>query len=95
MKIDNTPITPAGTRETAQTKTATRTSGQSPAPDRTDDAAFNVDISAAAGEKSGEVADEDQARRDKIAAIRAQLAAGSYSISGRDVAEKMLETIKG
>lgn len=44
---------------------------------------------------SSEVADEDQARRDKIAAIRAQLAAGSYSISGRDVAEKMLETIKG
>jgi flagellar biosynthesis anti-sigma factor FlgM len=95
MKIDNTPITPAGTRETDQTKTAARTSGNSPAPDRTDEAAFSVDISAAAGQKSSEVANEDQTRRDKIAAIRAQLAAGSYSISGRDVAEKILETIKG
>ncbi len=95
MKIDNTPITPAGTRETDQTKTAAHTSGNTPAPDRTDEAAFSVDISAAAGEKSSEGADEDQARRDKIAAIRAQLAAGSYSISGKDVAEKILETIKG
>lgn len=38
---------------------------------------------------------EDEARRAKIEAIRQQLAAGSYCISGKDVAGKILEVIKG
>lgn len=37
---------------------------------------------------------EDQARLDKIATIRAQLASGSYNISGKDVAEKILKVLK-
>lgn len=38
---------------------------------------------------------EDEARRAKIEAIRQQLASGSYQISGKDVAGKILEVIKG
>ena len=38
---------------------------------------------------------EDEARRDRLNAIRQQLAEGSYNISGKDVAEKMLNVLKG
>lgn len=38
---------------------------------------------------------EDDARRTKIEAIRQQLASGSYLISGKDVAGKILDIIKG
>lgn len=41
-----------------------------------------------------EVCCEDAARRAKIEAIRQQLAAGSYLISGKDVAGKILDIIK-
>ena len=38
---------------------------------------------------------EDEARRERLNIIRQQLAAGSYNISGKDVAEKMLKVLKG
>lgn len=38
---------------------------------------------------------EDEARRERLNAIRQQLAEGSYNISGKDVAEKMLKVLKG
>lgn len=38
---------------------------------------------------------EDEARRERLDAIRRQLAAGSYNISGKDVADKMLNMLKG
>jgi flagellar biosynthesis anti-sigma factor FlgM len=38
---------------------------------------------------------EDEARRERLNAIRQQLAEGSYNISGKDVAEKMLNVLKG
>jgi flagellar biosynthesis anti-sigma factor FlgM len=93
MKIDAPPHNPAGVLETLQTRSASRRHDDTQVPARTDDA-FSVDISAAAEQKAAAAAEEDQARRDKVAAIRAQLAAGSYNISGRDVAEKLLESLK-
>jgi flagellar biosynthesis anti-sigma factor FlgM len=93
MKIDTPPINPAGVLETTQPRSAGRSHGDAQTPARTDDA-FSVDISAEAGQKAAATAEDDQARREKIAAIRAQLAAGSYSISGKDVAEKILDSIK-
>lgn len=93
MKIDTPPINSARVLETPQTRSAGHRHDDAQVPDKTDDA-FSVDISPAAGQKAAAAAEEDQARRDKIAAIRAQLAAGSYSISGKDVAEKILESIK-
>jgi flagellar biosynthesis anti-sigma factor FlgM len=38
---------------------------------------------------------EDEARREKLDSIRQKLAEGSYNISGKDVAEKMLNVLKG
>ena len=37
---------------------------------------------------------EDEARRERLNAIRRQLEDGSYNISGKDVAEKMLRVLK-
>ena len=38
---------------------------------------------------------EDETRRERLNIIRQQLAEGSYNISGKDVAEKMLKVLKG
>lgn len=38
---------------------------------------------------------EDEARRERLNIIRQQLAEGSYNISGKDVADKMLNVLKG
>lgn len=38
---------------------------------------------------------EDEARRDRLNAIRQQLAEGTYNISGKDVANKILNVLKG
>jgi anti-sigma28 factor (negative regulator of flagellin synthesis) len=38
---------------------------------------------------------EDEGRRERLNAIRQQLAEGSYNISGKDVAEKILNVLKG
>lgn len=38
---------------------------------------------------------EDEARRERLNMIRQQLAEGSYNISGKDVAHKMLNVLKG
>jgi flagellar biosynthesis anti-sigma factor FlgM len=51
--------------------------------------AVNVELSATASMMS-----EDEARLEKLNTIRQQLAEGSYSISGKDVAEKMLKLLQ-
>lgn len=38
---------------------------------------------------------EDEARRERLNVIRHQLAEGSYNISGKDVADKILTVLKG
>jgi flagellar biosynthesis anti-sigma factor FlgM len=38
---------------------------------------------------------EDEARRERLIIIRQQLAEGSYNISGKDVADKILNVLKG
>lgn len=38
---------------------------------------------------------EDEVRRARLDVIRQQLAEGSYNISGKDVADKMLNVLKG
>lgn len=61
---------------------------------RAEDPAYNVYLSAAA-EQMTSVDQEEEARRAKVAAIRDQLASGSYNISGKDVASKILGALKG
>jgi len=38
---------------------------------------------------------DDEARRERLEVIRRQLAEGSYNISGKDVADKILNVLKG
>ncbi len=49
-----------------------------------------IDISSAAQQLA-----EDEARRERLSIIRQQLAEGSYNISGKDVANKILNVLKG
>lgn len=38
---------------------------------------------------------DDEARRERLNLIRQQLSEGTYSISGKDVADKILNVLKG
>lgn len=58
------------------------------------DSAFNVQISDKVKEMMTAVPSEDEIRLDKVAAIREQLAKGNYNISGKDVADKILNALK-
>lgn len=51
--------------------------------------AVNVEISSTAKHMS-----EDEARLERLNAIRQQLAEGTYNISGKDVANKILKVLK-
>lgn len=53
------------------------------------DQAATVEISTTAMQMS-----EDEARIERLNAIRRQLAEGTYNISGKDVADKILKVLK-
>jgi flagellar biosynthesis anti-sigma factor FlgM len=59
-----------------------------------DNEAYSVQISHAAEQAAAPLRSDDVIH-DKVAAIREQLAAGTYSISGKDVANKILGALKG
>ena len=56
---------------------------------------FTVTLSREAALAAGSADAEEAARRERVAAIRAQLASGSYNISGKDVADKILKVMGG
>ena len=56
--------------------------------------AFNVQLSDKVKDMMAAVPSEDEVRLDKVAAIREQLAKGNYNISGKDVADKILNALK-
>ena len=51
---------------------------------------IEVDLSSAAVQLA-----DDEARRERLNVIRQQLSEGSYNISGKDVANKILNVLKG
>lgn len=57
------------------------------------DAPFSLELSAAV-ERMKETPQEDEIRRARVEAIRNQLASGTYNISGKDVANKILKALK-
>ncbi|NVN90024.1 MAG: flagellar biosynthesis anti-sigma factor FlgM [Desulfuromonadales bacterium] len=101
MKIDQNIQLSPGKLESTQKTVTTRTTKEAAAPDKTGAAAFSVTISKTAGQlaKATELlakapAAEDGIRHERVAAIREQLASGSYTISGKDVATKILNVLK-
>jgi flagellar biosynthesis anti-sigma factor FlgM len=55
--------------------------------------AFSVQLTKTA-EHTHEPLKTDEVSHDKVAAIRDQLAAGTYRISGKDIANKILRSLK-
>jgi len=70
-------------------KPAARAKGDAGQPSLRGGDAVNVELSATALQMA-----EDEARLEKLNIIRQQLAEGSYNISGKDVAEKMLKILQ-
>ena len=95
MSIDTIHSSTTAAADVAQKKTGARPPAQAPAAQKPEDIAFKVNISPGAGQQLQTTAHDDEIRRDKVAAIRDQLAAGNYNISGKDVATKILNALKG
>ncbi len=58
------------------------------------DEPFSVELSSAS-ERIGAPQSPDEISHDRVAAIRDQLASGTYNLSGKDVANKILGVLKG
>ena len=90
MKIDERVANYMALLNADTTRTAAKPGEIPGTPAHVEAAADQVDVSPDAARLA-----EDEARRERLEAIRQQLAAGSYNISGKDVADKMLNLLKG
>lgn len=93
MKIENGTIRSGTPLESLLKKTAKQADAEIAPSANNIDEAFSVELSATA-EKLDKLPGSDEINRDKVAAIRAQLASGTYNISGKDVANKILSVLK-
>lgn len=76
--------------ETARSASQTGSAAETNAGTGAGTATVAVDISPTAVQLA-----DDEARRERLESIRKQLAEGSYNISGKDVANKILTVLKG
>lgn len=89
MKIDpNEPVLSPEAFRKKQTVTGPDVAGKKAAAGD----AFVVELSSKIKQMSNP--ENDEARQARVAAIRAQLASGDYNISGKDVANKILDMLK-
>jgi negative regulator of flagellin synthesis FlgM len=93
MKIENETMSSIAQMEAQQKKAASHTVTESAQTVKSSDEAFRVDISSKA-EQLSKPQNQDEISRDRVAAIRDQLASGTYNISGKDVANKILGVLK-
>ena len=90
MKINpNEPVHSQETLRKKQTVTGSKTDGKDVAAAGD---AFVVELSSKIKQMSEP--QNDEVRQARVAAIRAQLASGEYNISGKDVANKILDLLK-
>lgn len=90
MKIDDRASTHKSLLNSDNIKNAGRSKEDEVQKDLSQDRVVNVEISSTAQQMS-----EDVARLERLNAIRQQLTEGTYSISGKDVANKILKVLKG
>ena len=90
MKIDNRISDYMALLNSSTVKPGTQSAHATESPTTPGAASSEVAISPSAVQLA-----EDNARRERLNAIRQQLAEGSYNISGKDVADKMLNVLKG
>lgn len=93
MKIENESIHPFSAQETQAKKPARLSGTEKPQPAKPVSDAFSIELSPAA-EQLNPPRDPDEISRARVAAIRDQLASGTYNISGKDVANKILGVLK-
>lgn len=90
MKINpNDPVQPPETFRKKQTALGSDAVGKKTASAGD---AFIVELSSKIKQMSEP--QDDEARQARVAAIRSQLATGDYNISGKDVANKILDLLK-
>lgn len=95
MKIETGTIKYSAPLDTAQEKPVARQAEEARQPAKPGDTAFSVQLSARLQQIAATSPDDDEIRQAKVAAIRDQLASGNYNISGKDVATKILNALKG
>jgi len=89
MKIDDRLSNCMSLLNSNSVKPPTRTKGNSGQAVLSENSAVSVEISATASQMT-----EDEVRLEKLNRIRQQLADGSYNISGKNVAQKILKIIQ-
>lgn len=94
MKIETGTMSPIVPKERSLKKAGTPVARETTQPAKPTDNAFSVVISSKA-DQLNQPQSPDEISRDRVAAIRDQLAAGTYNISGKDVANKILGVLKG
>ena len=94
MKIENGSPNIIVPLETALLKKSSAAAKEGQAAQNSSQKAFNVQLSAAVENMNASL-ENDTVRQDKVETIRKQLAAGTYNISGKDVADKILNILKG
>ncbi|MFA7061534.1 MAG: flagellar biosynthesis anti-sigma factor FlgM [Pedobacter sp.] len=96
MKIESGQQNYSAALDASQKKAAaTRPKDGALQPAKADSNAFSVELSTAVEKMNTSVQEDDETRRQKVDAIRQQLASGTYNISGKDVADKILNALKG
>jgi flagellar biosynthesis anti-sigma factor FlgM len=95
MKIDTAQQNYAAELDSAHRKPDAKPTVESRQPLQAGSATFNVSLSTQAQQAAAQDKVEEEASRTRVDAIREQLASGTYSISGKDVATKMLRLLKG
>jgi flagellar biosynthesis anti-sigma factor FlgM len=93
MKIENGAINAFTQMDAQLKKAATHVATDTPQPAKPAGGAFSVELSTNA-EQLNKPQSHDEISHDRVAAIRDQLAAGTYNISGKDVATKILNVLK-
>ncbi len=76
-------------------KPAVRKSEESSQSAKQQSDAFAVQLSSTVEQMKTPPAESDDIRQAKVDAIRQQLATGTYNISGKDVANKIIGVLKG
>lgn len=93
MKIENEAIHAFSPKDNQLKKPAHPAGTEALQPAKPVGDAFSVELSPAA-EQLNKAQDPDEISRARVAAIRDQLASGTYNISGKDVANKILGILK-
>ena len=95
MKIDSSQQNYSAALDASQKKAdAYRPKGGASQAANADNNPINVQLSTVVERMNRPGPQEDEIRRQKVEAIRQQLASGTYNISGKDVADKILNLLK-